>query len=267
MDKNKVWIHSTGCLLAALILLGPTLVTAEVAEPGRKGDEILWLDPGRGQLLFVPQSVFDQRHVGDLPLRPNSTLEFRLDVQRHPEVYKSSFSAGVVPECWPADTELRQGSGRETKNLASLLSLTSEVYVGEVTAVLSGWNFRSDRVGMLAMVEVSERLRAESTDELPPVAEVLWLLFDGGRVTVDGTELCDEVKPGLYRPRPGETVLVGGYRYPHNPTYFEGQVFPIRQGTVLPQPLPALEERQGPVDLENLRNALREPRGDQRDVP
>lgn len=257
--------------LAALVtsaFLLPSSGSAErpKEEPGI-AERISWLSEERGHLLFIPQIVLDRSHLDELPVERSSTLRLRLKMKRHPERFRSQFSGGVVPECWPAGAAARQGTDPHPHDLAGLLKLSSEVYVGTIRQIVPGWDFHRNQVGQMAIVEIEERLRAADPETLPPVADEVFVLFGGGTIRVGGTELCDEIPSGYHRPEIGESILLSGYRYPSNSSYFEGRLFAIDGGNVQPQPFAALREEQAPIDLRTLADVLGSDQPELRDGP
>lgn len=244
-------------LLAGLVACFPQHSLAERQLDGAQFDrELLWLDESDESLLFIPQSVFDHKSLEDLPLGNNSTLQFRLAVHRQPEVYRSQFASGVVPDCWVSGSKPTQGADPHPLDLATLLTKTSDVYSGTVQRVIPGWDRRNGRVAQLVVVRVEDRFRAAGPNPPAEVGEQIFFIAGGGRITVEETELCDLATPGFHQPQAGDEVLLAGRLYPTNRLFFEGYVFPVENELVLPQPIPALRREQTPVPLEAVASGL-----------
>lgn len=221
----------------------------ECEEPG-----LIWMDASREKAIFISEEKLNNQSLEKIP--NIQSLEMSLRIRQQPGIYGYMFHGGVVPEC---ENRIRQrgpqGSGREPKALTRLILERPDVFIGTVEEVVSGWDAWGSHASEMALVKVEEPLVRERQDNLLREDALVKILFPGGRLTINGTEICHKVDKHFYRPRHGDRLLVTGILWERNPAFFaQSYVFPIKGNEIQTQPYGELRLEAEPADLMELKN-------------
>lgn len=220
----------------------------EFEEPG-----LIWMDTSRERAIFISEEKLNGQSLEKISnLR---SLEMSLKIRQQPGVYGYMFPGGIVPEC---EDRIRQrgpqGSAPEPKALPRLILERPNVFIGTVEEVVPGWDAWGSHVSVMALVKVEEPLVREGHDNLLRKDALVKILFPGGRLTIDGTEICHKVEKNFYRPRHGDRLLVTGILWEQNPTFFaQSYIFPITGTKIQTQPYRELRLDAKPADLLELK--------------
>jgi hypothetical protein len=231
---------------------------ANADEPVDLQRQILWHPEHSGEAIFIPEVLFQEHDLSELPLTPQqrSDLESWIDKHRNPaRYYAPVYVARGAPFCSEPMFSPRQGLSEDARPLPDLVREASLAFVGQVAAVVPGKDYVLLGVGRLIYVEVKELLVVadDAKASAPRVGESVAVLKEGGSLKVGGVTLCEKSRPGFDHPEVGDWLLVVGAPPPAgSPFMRDASTFPIENGEVLPQPYRRLQKDETPRSVRSL---------------
>lgn len=220
-------------------------------------ERIIWMDTARARAMFIPQAIFDQYALEELPLteEDREVLEGKIRMSRPIEDPPPYPWWRPMPKCsWP-----RHGGPSEPWPSAipmeQLIQEEEAAFVGEVVAVVQGWDTWLRYVSTAIYYRIDDIL-LDPKNHLRE-GEVLSTHSVGGEITIDKVEVCSYWSKGFYRPVVGDRMLLSG-QYGESPDFFQATFrFPVVDDEVLPQPIGRLLDRE-PQTLEGIKLQLKE---------
>lgn len=216
---------------------------------------LIWDDYEPERATFVPAEILASRPLEEIPmadyLRDDllATLRYQRNPLRHLITGKP---LGV--DCRRSSEPAAPGSASKAKELLDAILDRDAAVLAAVDYVVPGWGHAHAGPETAIYGTVIEVLH-DKTGMFEPRAEVSFLR-SGAEIWVQGVRLCREPAKGEHEPRPHDRLLIIGFTSKANPGFlYTNTVFPVEQGTLIPQPLAHI---QGRMDwaLPELRAAL-----------
>lgn len=222
----------------SVALLGVLLAGA--ASAGELWWALLWWDDAHTEAAFLPQSFFDDHTLEEAPLSPHDLGQLKGAMQwattppeqinpwRPPPRCRPGHSLG---QPWEDKVSLPQDIVRTDRRQVAVL--------GEIEEVVVGWGGRYE-AARLAYVRVDEILRDD--EGALESGDLVAFMRTGGRLWIDGVELCNDPDEGYFLPQSGQRVLLYGGLYllgeygPADLLSSGYRVFPVHASHVVHQP-------------------------------
>lgn len=208
------------CCLGVLSVLAPLPAAAggeervewTLEDPRRA---IVWSeDGGANEPLFIPEVLFQEKDLGQLPLTPqqrrllNNMIEERRDP---PHTVPARLREA---ECPTAAEPPAAGSMPGVLDLPGFVGTSGVSLVGQIVAVVPGLATWSREALQLAYVRVDQILNVNREIlfdiEPPAVEELIGVPFGGATIRIAGFAFCSPMSGQFYAPRDGDWILVVG---------------------------------------------------------
>jgi hypothetical protein len=244
-----------------LLVVGCAEAAAQSQQSGMDFSREIVLEPADepGWAVFIPEALLQEAERAHAP-----ALEEYGELIRRLEREARFMLEGAGGTCLerPYDPDGLKPS-QDALPLVGLLRSARVVSEATVVDVVTGWGYGLVRT--LVWVQIEEILRCapegdeeggeEGVRTLVP-GDVLALVSEQGRLTVDRITLCSEVDR-ITLPPVGSKVLITGYPVtPDSPVVGPGEhIFRVFKGVVLPQPYEDLAPRV-PLPYATVREAV-----------
>lgn len=264
-SQEVSWSRAIGSSLLAILFVcsvsagGGGDITDRTDLPQR----MIWSSIEKQRPLFIPQDLLASLSLEKLPLseREKKDLELRLEYQRHPELYPKQIPSGRLAECRERASSGGQGSAPQAKDFAELLGDTEVAFVGTIERVEAGLDPRLIEAVEMAFVRVDKVVHRQKGVEAAQEESTVAILSPGGRITIEGTVLCDDRREGFYHPRPGDRILAAGWIGEEDERFIDGAyVFPLDGEEIHVQPYAFLRKDAESGVLQTLPSRLEEVR-------
>jgi hypothetical protein len=147
-------------------------------------------------------------------------------------------------------------------SIAGIMVTQPAAFIGTIEKVREGYTYFFQRVETLVFVRVEGVFRDQQGWLAP--GKVVTYLDSSGRIELAHGTLCTEKPKGVYVPKAGDRIAVGGiFERPQDPTYLHvltsySSVFPVRPSAegdvILPNPVPGLDQSE--VTVQAVRERL-----------
>jgi hypothetical protein len=237
----------------ALFLLAATAIHSQEDRPL---EEVVWQDEAHTRPTLVPGSILARFNwlspalPEGGPLDPEQAKALRERIRW----LLSTSKARAQPPCGPAPVEEIMGPLPGKRTLAELVASAPMAAVARVDRLVPGWSPAWQGVASQVRLTV-EQILVDTEDRLREKQPISFL-FLLGDFSLGGVRFCREPAPGSLAPKPGDLVVVVGYRDRANAGGLHPiGIFALSGGQVLPGRHLSLRSHE-PQSLADLRAEL-----------
>jgi hypothetical protein len=265
IEKGAHMRHAVQLMLVLVLLaslaFSPAVIS--VAAGGAAETEpiqfrVTVLDPAAELPYLIPEAALNEEPLEQL--LPEERKR-RLLLWRWERALEPSIRAGdplTYPRCQGQQAPLRQGTASSPVTMDELLSRHSELFVGEVVAVIHGWSPVHHAAARAIYLQVDRPWRGSLVE-----SQLVTYIVEGGSFSYNGAVICDEGRPEFFWPQPGDHLLVGGYLHKQAVSNAAApeivvarHVFPILGTAATPQPYPHLKKSEGARHISDLKSQV-----------
>lgn len=271
-ESRRLWGLATWPLTLLLVAASTGAQQPEIPEHPKPGnplppgfvspeapfeERIIWDDEKPGEADFIPQALFDRYSLEDLPLsdKQRESLESTIRMSRPIKDPPPYPWWKPMPKCSSIQHDDGSPPGPNALGYAELVLEFDAAVIGQVVAIVPGWDTGWDRVTRAIYFRVVDILwdRHHVVNQDQTIATTLV----GGEITIDGVEVCTYESKDFRSKKVGDHWLILGETSSEQSSFDAWLILPVEDGQVLPQPIYRLKDRE-PIGLDELKAQLEE---------